>query len=523
MPVPRFVFQVYKLSGNRKEFQGSGVRIGRWLVVPTHVINQKGLWIVYEGRTMAQVDFEEWREIAPDMSALPMSSRFQDIKKAKVCPFIATPYVRVQAGMDAQNASYGMLKNGQSFGQTVYTGSTRAGFSGAAYVDVERLYAIHQGGGVENYGMSAAYIEMRLKYLEKKPEDSELEAIKNSFRRLRNPDDWSFVTAGNPDEYEIRVGGKYWIIDQEMLDDIYDDEFLQDYFQYEDGERVTRRRPRSRKNRAHYEPESATALEIGQIRETVREELKVAFSSHYDKVVEETDRIVFDRIQQLVEEGYVGKKPECADDDEPAFLGVASSASSEETPHIERLREDISSMHSTMQSQIQGCMDGLNTLQEQSKTHLQTTSDIVNKLLASCVRQLNENLMSALEQQLKPIQFHLDNLQTQQTQHMTSTSEKFSQLLTQKAPPASGGLMNTQPSATRLALMDSVLQTYREWRTLNKPSSPDFLSLREEFLKETGLSIQEQASVVKRYTNWWKRVGSKQMLRQMQEPAVLMT
>lgn len=541
MPVPKCAFQVHRLrsSGTAKEFQGCGVRMGDWLVSPTHVINQRHLWIVHNDVAIREVEPREWREVATDVSAMRVTPEFANIKKAKISPFQGSPYVRVQAAMETQNASFGILKSAQAFGQTVYTGSTRAGFSGAVYVDVERVLALHQGGGAENYGMSAAFIWMRLQKLQRSPEDSSLAAIKNAFKKLRKREDWELEHTGNPGEFELRVGGQFFAVDNELMEEIYADEMLEDYFHYEESEDHTRRRKRPRrKNRKEdqedldeREPE---AQDVGamllaterRILEGVHERL-VGAVTH---ILDEVHLMLQEKHIRLSEEEVVEKQPEAAapkgseefEDDEPPFLEKGSRRSSQSSggSDIDCQQLDMQRIQNMLEEKTKGFSDGLHQLQEQFELRLSAMQTDEQKRMQALESRIAQNIEEQFGQLMQPILSRLDNHPNQAQQNLTSTSGESSVPSNQRAPSGSANSPGTQPSGRHLGGMESAILKYREWRTSNKPSSPNFVDLRKEFLRGLGLSTREQEIVVRNYSNWYRTKEARRIKRELAKEAI---
>lgn len=107
------------------------------------------------------------------------------------------------------HSSMGMIQPHPSFGFATYTGSTIGGFSGAPYVCSDRIYGMHLGGATENLGYSSAYIKMLIDYHRESTEDFVLQtaARLGKFQAQVSPYD--------PTEYRVKVGRKYYMVDEE--------------------------------------------------------------------------------------------------------------------------------------------------------------------------------------------------------------------------------------------------------------------------------------------------------------------
>lgn len=571
MKPARCQFSVYQIRFGAKVLLGGGVRIGDYLVAPTHVIYKDNLVLMVGNEILYDsVDKSLWIELAPDMSGLLLSPQARaKIPAATVAPFSGTPYVRVQATCQSQNTSYGMLKAAETFGQAIYTGSTRAGFSGAAYVDVDRVYAIHQGGGAINYAMSAAFIKMRLQRLVK-PEDSELMAIRNAFRRLKNKEDWAFETSGSPGEYELRVGGSYFLIDEESMDELYTDDYLADWFDIEVEGKKTRRKPNKRSKFIDDEPESfgledalrkiykklTSAIQLGT-EEAIEakpqpddlEQMIVALNMAADKLFRyiqdevvgaaETStknfQLVLDTVcagnkqlssqlasgldqlskrvdtleENLLQEPMPEIVPEVADDDmEPAFLGEQPQSClncAALATRIDAQDQTIASIQTMLEFQTQEITTGHQRMNEQLNVLSSSILSTVQQQTQHLLNQQQEKLQKSFDERCGQTISVLDALSTKVDQCLTLCSRASLEPLN---PPAPRGLVNsenTPRSVTPSDGMELALAKYAEWRTLNKPSLENFEAMRTQYLESLGLSTTEQAKLIRNYSNSQQR------------------
>lgn len=101
-----------------------------------------------------------------------------------------------------------------AFGLTLYSGSTIGGFSGSPYYVGNCVYGMHIGGNSVNVGYEAAYVHMVCSKGLESTEDYLIEQI------TRHQDyDWE-RNPYNPDEARVRVGGKYYTVEVDTMEQI---------------------------------------------------------------------------------------------------------------------------------------------------------------------------------------------------------------------------------------------------------------------------------------------------------------
>nr|UKZ11866.1 hypothetical protein [Guadeloupe mosquito virus] len=115
----------------------------------------------------------------------------------------------------------GFLDRHPQFGYVRYSGSTIKGFSGAPYYFGRTIFGMHLGSDSKNLGYDGAFLKTELK---------PSRVIRNQLN-LRTEDSASFLeqqleryeeveysrSPYNPDEYKVRIGGMYHIVDEEVL------------------------------------------------------------------------------------------------------------------------------------------------------------------------------------------------------------------------------------------------------------------------------------------------------------------
>lgn len=235
---------IWYFQNGTRTLAGHANRVAGHLLVNFHVLQtfnpaQLALLVLRAGKEAVVVPLSsfKFKSLVEDVVAANIADAKKPIPGLKDAPvkhvqgyqpaYIATDYPQ-------KNASTAGLRNHpESWGMVVYEGSTRSGFSGAGYCHGSGFYGMHCYGGIQNVGYAASYLAMKLK----SNESSDYIALSNM---LDNSSDRDFASRRvNPDEYEVRYQGRYFIIEAE--------EFLQLEEDYGDEEAVGRRR-RGRRN-----------------------------------------------------------------------------------------------------------------------------------------------------------------------------------------------------------------------------------------------------------------------------------
>lgn len=262
-PPPPFQFAVWTTAFSTPTLLGHGVRIGDWLVCPAHVVETELPMEVcsmkYDAHSRrVRIDVAvsstkfKWEPVAADLVAARYDNRLQ-LKAASVGPYYGRPLVTIATAFPDANASCGTMKE-DGFGLLEYNGSTRKGFSGAAYVCEGRLVGIHLGGGVQNLAYAASYVANLLW----RPESSEGDAVR---RALAGSDDWEVGMTGDPDRVQVRAKGRYYMLSRDEYEDVmaeYETDRQMDEIegQTRGYQRYGRRRQRKLDARQTYHPES---------------------------------------------------------------------------------------------------------------------------------------------------------------------------------------------------------------------------------------------------------------------------
>lgn len=108
--------------------------------------------------------------------------------------------------------SYGMVKPHTAFGYVEYTGSTIGGFSGAPYYSGRTVFGMHVGGDSKNIGFDITYINSMF------GDEDSAEWLIGQIDRYKEFE--GEQSPFNSDDYFIRVGGIYHMVDYETYDKI---------------------------------------------------------------------------------------------------------------------------------------------------------------------------------------------------------------------------------------------------------------------------------------------------------------
>lgn len=296
--------QFWSLRNGTKTLIGHGIRIVEnsrfYILAPVHVVRAAGknarLFTSFAYKTedekikdsVASSELQ-WRQLMNDVCiAVPPPNVLKAGKTSAVGPVKGKIFAFISTGHTTDKASMGELSTA-AFGLLKYEGSTRAAFSGAAYMVNNRVVGMHLGGGCQNLGVASSYI---LAHLRKTPflsldlldsgfgiDDvmiydpeaaffnepayyrpeayggSELEYLKRALKNAR-VDDWSYAHAGL-DDMEVEYNGVYYVLERAEFDELMQE--LDANFDDDDGLVFSSKKKRARRKEKHYdyEPEAA--------------------------------------------------------------------------------------------------------------------------------------------------------------------------------------------------------------------------------------------------------------------------
>lgn len=466
-PLP-FMFGVYGVRKGSKTLLGTGWRYGNNLVTAAHVVMDRSFEKVVIQNLVKKSFFETkaWVQLAADVAICDYEQRME-LSSAKIDTVSRSANVMVYAARSSQNGSVGLLKHipSTALGFLEYTGSTLPGFSGAPYFNGVRVLGLHAGGGtVGNYGLSASYIDMLIKSRQRL-ESSELDMIRRMLKTAKIEDvDYH----QGLDETQVRIGGRYVVLDNEEFSQLFDDEEYERYFYDFDQEFD---KPRTRKLKK--------------------------------KVVWE-------------EPDYEPETIEDFHEQPPKVL------SSEGLDKLNSLENTVISLTQNMQALEARLLSG----QKEIETNLAKALEYMQLQEAKCsealVGQVEQNLKSLWQTSVEAIRFDFDAQLDQMKKDLQSTLTTVSDNVIPQAPQAPATSKQTRPLVMHWDGMDSDLEKFKQWRRSVDLSSPEYTRWREAFLRD-GLSLTtEQAGrLIARFQN--KATKEKQKLsrklKTLQEPS----
>lgn len=192
LDLPSYAFRVYyknnTTSPQTLEPVCVGLRWDRYLIIPQHAVAQ---YPEVENLVLMSSDGQtypgptEWQETGYDIVFAERPPHTLPSTKGITVGLLSHPTaVNVVGVHTSDNASSGILKHSRTFGAVVYEGSTRFGFSGAAYAVGTRVYGIHTCGGGVNFGLSMEYVCSLIRLAaQTRPESSEGEALRRMLRQ----------------------------------------------------------------------------------------------------------------------------------------------------------------------------------------------------------------------------------------------------------------------------------------------------------------------------------------------------
>lgn len=456
------IYAVKKIKPDKKEFKGTGMILDGYVLTANHVVDdvkpaldEPGILHKYDiyARTF-DGQFHllgDWIQLHTDAIAFKAP---QGYRSGKVETLSRPQHAQIIAAREQSNASMGIIRNKPdiAYGFVEYDGSTIAGFSGAPYTNGQKVLGMHlQGGSGGNFGYSASFLTTRLRKVVK-PESSEWEAFERALAQAAHEEvEWE----RGLDETEVRVGGRYFLFDNEEFDTYIEESEFMDWF-YEDYDDNQGKKHRFRKT----------------LKNAKRE-----------------------RREYLEEPDYEG-----GDD---SFLGATAQLDLAGLAS----KKDIDSLNTTMQS-IQNSL----TLMQKDMVGLQEACENLSKAFI-CTQKLERELkelrevqlpknLSGLERNLTElIKSRSDGPQNSMSQSGTSALEQPSEPSTQPAAPVSEPSPNTQRSETHWDGMESDFEKFRMWRNSVKAYDPEYAEWRDLFLKSIGMEPWQSKILIGRLKN----------------------
>lgn len=289
---PDFQCKVIRMVEGRQVLVGCAIRFPEGaLVAPDHVFVKDGdeKWVV--GR-QGRVNITKMELIPLDADcAMIMGADFATIgvKEAKIGLIPARgAHVKVVGGEDKGTTA--MLKiDHNSFGKTIYEGTTVPGYSGAAYTEGNLLLAMHQSGGNVNAGYNASYIYVLIrKYLNVRFEES-TDFLMSQYKAGNK----IWAKEYGVDEVFVEINGKYHLMDVGNVNKVFGDAwknsdgFIQGKrIQYDDSEPECVEKPSGEENNS----KNPGALSTSERNQDIVQDPVQALMSAYIKLPKKLQR-----------------------------------------------------------------------------------------------------------------------------------------------------------------------------------------------------------------------------------------
>lgn len=225
-PSPPFQCAVYGIVDGVKYRAGQAFRVGGRIFTAGHVVEGYMRLALVSGAgdafELSVADFSSWEG---DVATADYTNEMHAVLGLGAAKFSQGSVLEGSGAFASCHAfgvtSMGFLSDHPSFGFVQYSGSTAKGFSGAPYINGQTVYGMHLGGASENIGYESAYLSMLIRRGAESSEDFLLSQVRR-FKKAkfqRSP--------YNPDEYRLIVGGRYYLVDYDVI------QHLADYEEYE--------------------------------------------------------------------------------------------------------------------------------------------------------------------------------------------------------------------------------------------------------------------------------------------------
>lgn len=221
--LPTFQASVMELVEGAWREIGQCFRLEMAVVTARHVVKEDaGRVRLQSGRGMLEIEAGRFEEVDEhtDLAYAVLDEKEWarlGLAKAKLHPAAANGeqvlFVSAQTSVEKTSGCLSLATN--LFGFVRYTGSTRAGFSGAPYAMGNKVYGMHLGASSENIGYDAGYILMKLRGLTESSTDYFEKLVDNARRRGRK---LVVRNTGDPDVVEVFVKGHYVRLDRDLLE-----------------------------------------------------------------------------------------------------------------------------------------------------------------------------------------------------------------------------------------------------------------------------------------------------------------
>nr|QHA33728.1 hypothetical protein [Atrato Sobemo-like virus 6] len=237
-PIPNFQAEVhvafnglYHFSGNCACVTVPGLGDRAILVTAAHVLSGASHVRVKTARASLDIDLSRWVQAinCTDMSVVVITNDEKSTLglssgKLRAAAMTTRAYAHVNSRGRAAIGYVRESPDDTDFGRIVFDGSTIKGYSGSPYYMGNVIFGMHTGYNTMNGGMDAAYMVCMLKFAIRQnliagenPEDSDA-WVEDQLMKGR---DHKITRTGGGDEWQVKLAGQYFIVDDERMNELY--------------------------------------------------------------------------------------------------------------------------------------------------------------------------------------------------------------------------------------------------------------------------------------------------------------
>lgn len=214
---PSFQASVWVKIDGQWRLSGEGFRSGKYFITAAHVLVSDEIRIM-TGTISEEVTRQQFEIMSVDIAVMVLSP--QAISKLSLSSARFGPAVEQKFMAEVYAGGYktlGFVDPFDAFGYVRYNGSTKHGFSGAPYVAGKNtVIGMHLASSGSNVGFDGAFMAAILRSLDEASDDWLLDQVKSGFvKKLQFQQ-----SPVSPDEYMVKVRGKYILCDSEVMNDL---------------------------------------------------------------------------------------------------------------------------------------------------------------------------------------------------------------------------------------------------------------------------------------------------------------
>lgn len=216
--MPAFQAKVFGIVDRSAVKSGQGFRAGDLFITAKHVVENFNELLLVSNEGEIKIPASRFEAREGDVAMLRLSG--DEVQKLKIqSAKIIDNEISDDSGLFCKvtgfgQSSLGHLNTHPAFGFLKYNGSTTGGFSGAPYYVNGRVYGMHLGGCSDNIGYASAYLSMLVRAGQEDTTDF-------IFDQMQRYGDYKYEQSPyDPDEYRMRINGKYYLLDVSQIADL---------------------------------------------------------------------------------------------------------------------------------------------------------------------------------------------------------------------------------------------------------------------------------------------------------------